>query len=230
AGNQAKAMDEATTIDATAPTIDIDTDFYISGGLAIDDFREGIVTEMRGTTSGVEQGLAVTIRVSDGDSTLNFTGLVDASGSWTVTGIDVNTLNLNNTWTIEAEVLDTAGNHAVDTMPTIVLPGSTVFSENIVGFFGEQSSSAAINIENGVPALHAEQPSLSALTSVGQSINVVVAEDGLSLQGTSTDDRLVFSAEVNDDGTVQITFYEAIDHGVGQDELVTNVLVESTQS
>ncbi|HHF3091091.1 TPA: hypothetical protein ACPJ1J_004899, partial [Vibrio alginolyticus] len=75
------------------------TDFYISGGLAIDDFREGIVTEMRGTTSGVEQGLAVTIRVSDGDSTLNFTGLVDASGSWTVTGIDVNTLNLNNTWT-----------------------------------------------------------------------------------------------------------------------------------
>ncbi|MDF5383177.1 Ig-like domain-containing protein, partial [Vibrio parahaemolyticus] len=32
------------------------------------------------------------------------------------------------------------------------------------------------------------------------------------------------------DGTVQITFYEAIDHGVGQDELVTNVLVESTQS
>ncbi|MCA6719551.1 RTX toxin [Vibrio sp. 1409] len=230
AGNQAKAMDEATTIDATAPTIDIDTDFYISGGLAIDDFREGIVTEMRGTTSGVEQGLAVTIRVSDGDSTLNFTGLVDASGSWTVTGIDVNTLNLNSTWTIEAEVLDVAGNHAVDTMPTIVLPGSTVFSENIVGFFGEQSSSAAINIENGVPALHAEQPSLSALTSVGQSINVVVAEDGLSLQGTSTDDRLVFSAEVNDDGTVQITFYEAIDHGVGQDELVTNVLVESTQS
>ncbi|MDF4951676.1 RTX toxin, partial [Vibrio parahaemolyticus] len=190
AGNQAKAMDEATTIDATAPTIDIDTDFYISGGLAIDDFREGIVTEMRGTTNGVEQGLAVTIRVSDGDSTLNFTGLVDASGSWTVTGIDVNTLNLNSTWTIEAEVLDAAGNHAVDTMPTIVLPGSTVFSENIVGFFGEQSSSAAINIENGVPALHAEQPSLSALTSVGQSINVVVAEDGLSLQGTSTDDRL----------------------------------------
>ncbi|WP_242538052.1 hypothetical protein, partial [Vibrio parahaemolyticus] len=124
----------------------------------------------------------MTIRVSDGDSTLNFTGLVDASGSWTVTGIDVNTLNLNNTWTIEAEVLDAAGNHVVDTMPTIVLPGSTVFSENIVGFFGEQSCSAAINIENGVPALHAEQPSLSALTSVGQSINVVVAEDGLSLQ------------------------------------------------
>ncbi|MCG6418772.1 hypothetical protein K6U51_12075, partial [Vibrio fluvialis] len=108
AGNPAQASDTATSIDATSPTIDIDTGFYALGGLDINDFRQGLVTEMRGSTTGVQTGLKVSIRVSDGTLTQEFTGNVDASGNWTVSGIAVDTLNQSSTWTIEAEVQDAA--------------------------------------------------------------------------------------------------------------------------
>ncbi|EKO3943834.1 RTX toxin [Vibrio fluvialis] len=230
AGNPAQASDTATSIDATSPTIDIDTGFYALGGLDINDFRQGLVTEMRGSTTGVQTGLTVSIRVSDGTLTQEFTGNVDASGNWTVSGIAVDTLNQSSTWTIEAEVQDAAGNSAVDDMPTIVLPDAKSFSENIIGFYGQQTSSANINIENGEAVFHDDQSIIASLTSVGEVITTVVASDGKSLVGTSTDNRIVFTALINDDGTVKITFFEAVDQASGEDYLITALLIDSTQT
>ncbi|CAM2966776.1 Ig-like domain-containing protein [Vibrio diazotrophicus] len=230
AGNPASASDSATTIDATLPTIDINTDIYIESGLGIANFRQGLITEMRGTTSGVAEGLSVTLRVSDGTNILTFSGNVDASGNWVINDIDIQQLNQTATWFIEAEVQDVAGNTVLDTMPTIILPDSESFSENIIGFYGQQSSTSNINIENGELSFNEDQSVIGLMTSLGQTIDPVVSPDGQTLVGISSDGRTVFDAKINGDGTVTITFYQAVDHDINDDDLVTAIIIKSVQS
>lgn len=230
AGNPAQAVDVSTTIDATLPTIDIDTAFYTDGGLDIEHFRQGLVTEMGGFTTGVEEGLDVILRVSDGNTTLTFTGHVDSSGSWGVTGIDVSSLDQDATWTIEADVSDIAGNSAIDDMPTIILPDATSFSENAIRFYGEYTGEASINIENAEAVFHDDQYIIANLTSVGQAIDIKVSNDGKTLVGTSADNRVVFSAQINEDATVAITFFDVVDQESGEDYLITALLIDDTQT
>ncbi|WP_415679370.1 Ig-like domain-containing protein [Vibrio mytili] len=229
AGNPATSLDSATVIDSTFPTIDIDTSFYSQGGLDVESFRQGTVTEMRGSTSGVEPGLDVVIRVSDGQSDLTFTGKVDASGNWRVDDINVDALDQNATWTIEAEVWDIAGNSVLDDMPTIVLPDATSFSENIIYLNGQHSGDANINIENAQATFHSDQFLIANLTSVGQPIETLISNGGKTLTGTSADNRVVFTAQINDNGTVDITFFEVVDQAPGEDYLITALLIDDTQ-
>ncbi|MBJ6911440.1 hypothetical protein JG661_19410, partial [Vibrio cholerae] len=174
AGNPTSTTDTSTVIDTTVPTIDIDT----LSGLSILDFRNGKLTSIQGTTTGVDEGLPVQVIVSDGLKTLIFSGVVDSVGNWLVSGIDVSTLDLSKTWTINASVENSIGNQAMDDMPTIVLPDSVSFSENVIGIFGHQTHAVDINIENAEFSFHPNQTLLSSITSQGSAITVIVAADG----------------------------------------------------
>ncbi len=133
AGNPATAVNSAgvIVIDTVSPVIDIDT----LDGFSILAFRSGQLTTMQGTTNAAE-GLPVYIEVSDGTQTLIFEGVVDSAGNWQVENIDISALDSSAEWTIDAKFSITVGNEAIDDMPTIILPESVVFSENIIGIFG----------------------------------------------------------------------------------------------
>ncbi len=69
AGNPASAAD-TSTIDVVKPTIDIDT----LQGFNILSFRAGNLTTLQGTTGLVEEGLPVTVIVSDGVTIIGVSG------------------------------------------------------------------------------------------------------------------------------------------------------------
>lgn len=225
AGNPATTTDTSTTIDTTVPTIDIDT----LTGFSILDFRTGNLTTMQGTTTGVSSGLPVYILVSDGVTGLTFEGVVDGSGNWSVAGIDISSLDLNQTWTIEAKVLNDIGNEAIDDMPTIVLPDSLTFAEAIVGVFGSEAKNSDINVEFADFKFYSDQSLSAGITSQGNSVSVTVAGDAQSLEARDSANNLVFTATIIGD-QVRVTFFQAIDQGVDLDSLQTAILLEGTQT
>ncbi|TFH92424.1 T1SS-143 repeat domain-containing protein [Vibrio ouci] len=225
AGNPATTTDTSTSIDTTVPTIDIDT----LTGFSILDFRTGNLTTMQGTTTGVDEGLPIYIHVSDGAKTLVFEGVVDASGNWTITDIDISSLDLSNAWTIEAQVFNAIGNEAIDDMPTIVLPESLSFAEAVVGIFGSESKDSDINVEFADFQFYSDQSLIEGLTSKGLAITVTVAVDSQSLEGRDSDGNLVFSAAIIGD-QVRVSFFQAIDQVDGLDSIQTAILVEGTQT
>ncbi|EGQ9168524.1 RTX toxin [Vibrio cholerae] len=225
AGNPTSTTDTSTVIDTTVPTIDIDT----LSGLSILDFRNGKLTSIQGTTTGVDEGLPVQVIVSDGLKTLIFSGVVDSVGNWLVSGIDVSTLDLSKTWTINASVENSIGNQAMDDMPTIVLPDSVSFSENVIGIFGHQTHAVDINIENAEFSFHPNQTLLSSITSQGSAITVIVAADGQTLEGRTSAGVLVFHAAISG-SQVNLTFYKPVDQASGLNTLQTAVLVQGVQT
>ncbi|MEH0665940.1 type I secretion C-terminal target domain-containing protein [Vibrio scophthalmi] len=225
AGNPASTTDTSTIIDTTVPTIDIDT----LSGFSILDFRQGNLTTMQGTTTGVDDGLLVTITVSDGTQTLTFQGAVTGD-AWSVEDIDISSLDLSQTWTIDASVYNAIGNQAVDDMPTIVLPDSLSFSETVVGIFGSEAKDASINVDFADFRFYSDQSFLTdSVTSQNSSITVTVAGDGQSLEGVNNTDEVVFRAQIVGD-EVRVTFYKAIDQGEGLDSLQTALLLEGIQT
>ncbi|KJY82981.1 RTX toxin [Vibrio galatheae] len=226
AGNPATYTDNSTIIDTSVPTIDIDT----LSGFSVLDFRQGNLTTMQGTTTGVDAGLMVTITVSDGTLELSFEGVVDGSGAWSVTDIDTSALDIGQTWTVEASVFNAIGNQAIDDMPTIVLPDSLSFSETVVGIFGSQEKTSDINIEFAEFGFYADQSLLeNNVTSQNSSITVSISGDSQSLEGRNNSNELVFAAQIVD-GEVRVTFYRAIDQGTGLDSLQTALLIQGVQT
>jgi len=149
------ASDSLHVIDTLPPQIDIDT----LDGLSVVDFRSGSLTTLQGTTSA-EENQTVTVTITDGTNTLTYTTLVDVSGSWTINGVDIASLDQNAEWQIQADVTDLAGNPATDTMPTVIYPDGAVFIEALVGILGQQNATVDLNIQFGDFAFHADQSAL----------------------------------------------------------------------
>ncbi|MCF7493979.1 RTX toxin [Vibrio sp. L5-1] len=226
AGNPALAINTAgqIVIDTVSPVIDIDT----LDGFSILAFRSGQLTTMQGTTN-VAEGLPVYIEVNDGTQTLVFEGVVDSAGNWVVENIDISTLNSSAEWTIDAKVFNTVGNEAIDDMPTIILPESVVFSENIIGIFGDETQTSDIRIDFADFSFSADQTIAESLTSQGLSITITVSGDKQSLTGTRSDGEIVFDAAISG-SNVNINFYKAIDQEAGLDSIQTALVIEGLQT
>ncbi|MBD8511083.1 RTX toxin [Photobacterium sp. CAU 1568] len=227
AGNPATATDNTVVID-TQVTIDIDT----LDGLGIYNFKGGNLTSLQGTTTGAEEGQAVTVTVSDGANSVLLTGQVAADGRWLIENIDISSLNAQATWTMDASVTDLAGNQAIDDMPTLVLPGSVVLEESELGPNGDGTSEAVseINIQFAEFSIHADQPYLNALTSNGLSASAELSADGQSLNVIRSDGKLILSAVINGAGDgITVTLYAPIDQGIGTDTTQTAIMIEGTQ-
>ncbi len=226
AGNPANAVNSAgvIVIDTVSPVIDIDT----LDGFSILAFRSGQLTTMQGTTN-VAEGLPVYIEVSDGTQTLVFEGVVDSSGNWLVENIDISALDSSAEWTIDAKVFNTVGNEAIDDMPTIILPESVVFSENIIGIFGDETQTSDIRIDFADFSFGDEQSLAESLTSQGLTITIAVSADKQSLVGTRSDGQVVFDAAISG-SDVNINFYKAIDQEAGLDSIQTALVIEGLQT
>ena len=226
AGNPANAVNSTgvIVIDTVSPVIDIDT----LDGFSILAFRSGQLTTMQGTTN-VAEGLPVYIEVSDGTQTLVFEGVVDSSGNWLVENIDISALDSSAEWTIDAKVFNTVGNEAIDDMPTIILPESVVFSENIIGIFGDETQTSDIRIDFADFSFGDDQSLAESLTSQGLTITVAVSADKQSLVGTRSDGQIVFDAAISG-SNVNINFYKAIDQEAGLDSIQTALVIEGLQT
>ncbi|MFA0057035.1 T1SS-143 repeat domain-containing protein [Vibrio echinoideorum] len=226
AGNPATAVNSAgvIVIDTVSPVIDIDT----LDGFSILAFRSGQLTTMQGTTN-VAEGLPVYIEVSDGTQTLVFESVVDSAGNWQVENIDISTLDSSAEWTIDAKIFNTVGNEAIDDMPTIILPESVVFSENIIGVFGDETQTSDIRIDFADFSFGDDQSLAESLTSQGLSITIAVSADTQSLVGTRSDGEIVFDAAISG-SNVNINFYKAIDQEAGLDSIQTALVIEGLQT
>ncbi|UPR59729.1 RTX toxin [Vibrio sp. ED004] len=226
AGNPATAVNSAgvIVIDTVSPVIDIDT----LDGFSILAFRSGQLTTMQGTTN-VAEGLPVYIEVSDGVQTLVFEGVVDSAGNWLVANIDISALDSSLEWTIDAKVFNTVGNEAIDDMPTIILPESVVFSENVIGIFGDETQTSDIRIDFADFSFGDDQSLAESLTSQDLTITVAVSADKQSLVGTRSDGQIVFDAAISG-SNVNINFYKAIDQEAGLDSIQTALVIEGLQT
>ncbi|MEZ9893234.1 type I secretion C-terminal target domain-containing protein [Vibrio lentus] len=226
AGNPASAVNSSGVIiiDTVSPVIDINT----LDGFSILAFRSGQLTTMQGTTN-VAEGLPVYIEVSDGAQTLVFEGVVDSAGNWLVENIDISALDSSAEWTIDAKVFNTVGNEAIDDMPTIILPESVVFSENVIGIFGDETQTSDIRIDFADFSFGDDQSLAESLTSQGLTITVAVSADKQSLVGTRSDGQIVFDAVISG-SNVNINFYKAIDQEAGLDSIQTALVIEGLQT
>lgn len=226
AGNPASAVNNSgvIVIDTVSPVIDIDT----LDGFSILAFRSGQLTTMQGTTN-VAEGLPVYIEVSDVTQTLVFEGIVDSSGNWLVGNIDISALDSSAEWTIDAKVFNTVGNEAIDDMPTIILPESVLFSENIIGIFGDETQTSDIRIDFADFSFGDDQSLAESLTSQGLTITVALSADKQSLVGTRSDGQIVFDAAISG-SNVNLNFYRAIDQEAGLDSIQTALVIEGLQT
>ncbi|AIL72379.1 RTX toxin [Vibrio vulnificus] len=224
AGNPAVATDSAG-LDTTFPTIDIDT----LTGLQIVDFKSGADTALQGTTTGAEAGQPVLVTITDGVNTLEALTQVDAAGNWSFDSIDLSTLDANLEWQLNATVTDLAGNRASDDMPSLIVPDVVSVNEDIAVVLGSSDALSPINIDNADFTFIDEQSSLSSLTSLGQSISVVISADGLSLSAVRADGQVVLSASILNNQEVKIQLFLPVDHGDSQ-RLLTELMIQGTQT
>lgn len=186
-------------------------------------------TRIEGSIENVDDRQPISLTITDSIGTsLNVTTTVTGR-NWSLDGVDLSGM-AEGTVTVVANTVDIAGNSAIDDMPTIVLPDSTSFSENAIRFYGEYTVEASINIENAEAVFHGDQYIIANLTSIGQTIEIQVSNDGKTLVGTSADNRVVFSAQINEDATVDITFFDVVDQESGEDYLITALLIDDTQT
>ncbi|HFQ4805447.1 TPA: type I secretion C-terminal target domain-containing protein [Vibrio vulnificus] len=224
AGNPATAEDTAI-VDTTAPTIDIDT----LTGLEIVQFKQGTETALQGSTTGAEPGQPVVVIISDGTQTISVTTTVDAAGVWSFSSIDVSALDAAKSWSLTATVTDAAGNSATDETPTLDIPDTVALWEDLAVILDSSEALSEINIENAQFTFHGTQSDLAALTSLGQSVSVVISTDGLSLSLVRGDGATVLTAAIETNSQVKLSLFLPVDHGEAQ-RLLTQILLEGTQT
>ena len=119
AGNVSAATSNFTVIgDTIAPSV-----FAIDATLEVDNIvnaAEDDTVSVTGTSTGVEQGQTVSVRLSDGSNHVDVTATVGADGTWTAADADISNLT-NGAITVTADVSDAAGNAATQTTKTITL-------------------------------------------------------------------------------------------------------------
>ena len=107
-----------TPIDTTAPSA-----FAIDATLEVDNIvssAEDETVSVTGTSTGVEEGQSVYVRLSDGTTDVEVTATVGSDGTWTATDANISELT-NGEITITADVSDAAGNAATQATKTITL-------------------------------------------------------------------------------------------------------------
>ena len=122
AGNPVSASDDI--IHDTLASID-DT-VQVSAGVVINAAEATSVT-LSGTTAEIEQGRPLEVTLNDGTSTLTFNTTVASDGSWTLTNLDLSSLD-DGTLTVTLNSDDRAGNPATasDTVDKDTLAQVTV--------------------------------------------------------------------------------------------------------
>ena len=206
AGNPATASD-TVTLD-TQVTIDIDTG---ADGFNVALFMYGVQGSLAGMTTGVEQNQTVTLTVTDGVDTVSFTTLVNADGSWQFDTLDVSGLNKSNTWSMDVNVSDLAGNSAQDLMPTLDLPDTHFLFEIFLNLDPTTSTTVDFDIPDAALKMSADQARLLTMTSNTQALSINVASDGLSFTLTRDGDgKTVMTASLVG-GALQVTLHQTID-------------------
>lgn len=211
AGNTAISNTAEAFID-TELAIDINAqDGSVAGqdGSQLFDLRQGASVVFEGETDS-EPGQTITMVLTDGTTSNSFTGLVGSDGHWKVEGINAQGLDANKPWYLTAQVEDAAGNTAIDDLPSIILPTDVTLDEALLNTQDVVSQSSIILSENAVHSISSNQPELSSITSLGQSISLTVTSTMLT--ATRSDGTLVFSANLSGQ-VLNISLFEAIDSG-----------------
>ncbi len=223
AGNPASA-NGTIDVDTVLPTIDIDT----LTGFRIDQFKAGTLTTLQGTSTGEVALQPVILRVTDGTSEITASGTVANDGSWTVSGIDISSLDASQPWELTATVTDIAGNPATDDMPTLTEPDSQTLLETDLYASGRLTTTSLVNIDGASFSFSADQSALQTLTSESQAITVTSSVS--LIEGRLADNTLVFSFTLaNDPGTpanstVITKLYRSLDNTSGNTTLLSPMI------
>ena len=217
----------STQIDTTV-TIDIDTD---PNGLDIDELRAGNTVTIKGTTDA-EPGQFVHIMFSDtSGNEQTFSAEVQANGSW-LSDINITALSSDDAWSLTTGVEDIAGNMSSDSSPSFDIPTSVTLSEDaLVASPAGYSQNSIIRI-TGYDDIrfNDDQSTLSNLTSLGETLSLSInAGQELTLVRPS-DNQQVLGAIINNDGTITITLYAAVDQAPLSDSVSSLMSIEATQN
>ncbi|MEE2729422.1 MAG: hypothetical protein VYA55_01315 [Pseudomonadota bacterium] len=231
AGNPAAASN--TAVKDTLAALDIDTVTGIPGvdGLDIDALRRGETVNVKGSTTEVEAGQAVTLRFSDAlGNQQSFSALVQGDGTWS-TDVTIADLGPFASWNLDASVSDVAGNEATDATPTLDVPTTVQLSEQALLLYPTGFSAPSTVTISGYDALvfSVTQVQLEALTAGNIPLAVTVSGDGQSLSA-SAGATPVLQAVINGDGTVTVTLLGPVDQGLLRDSAFTSIQLDATQN
>ncbi|PST99525.1 type I secretion C-terminal target domain-containing protein [Photobacterium aquimaris] len=229
AGNPAIATNTIIK-DTSALSIDIVTDNYELGGLNIVALKNGNVTFLEGTTTGTQAGDKIEVTFSDGTETIVLTTTVDSTGNWRIEDFDLNQLNVLKTWEMSATVTDAAGNTALDDMPTLTRPDSSIFYETTLEYQSSSEATSVINIEFAEFTFNTNQSLLEQLTSQGNPITVTVSSDGLTLTAESNGVTVLTATIQATTQTINITLFEPIDTELGSNSTQSAILIDGIQT
>ncbi|PSW66042.1 RTX toxin [Photobacterium leiognathi subsp. mandapamensis] len=229
AGNPAIATDTIIK-DTSALSIDIVTDNYELGGLNIVALKNGDVTFLEGTTTGTQEGDKVEVTFSDGTETIVLTTTVDSAGNWRIEDFDLSQLNVQKTWEMSATVTDAAGNTAMDDMPTLTRPDSSIFYETTLEYQSSSEATSVINIEFAEFTFSANQSLLEQLTSHGKPITVTVSSDGLTLTAVSNGVTVLTATIQTATQDIKITLFEPVDAEPGSNSTQSAILIDGIQT
>ncbi|WP_407082659.1 T1SS-143 repeat domain-containing protein [Photobacterium leiognathi] len=229
AGNPAIATDTIIK-DTSALSIDIVTDNYELGGLNIVALKNGDVTFLEGTTTGTQEGDKIEVTFSDGIETIVLTTTVDSAGNWRIEDFDLSQLNVQKTWEMSATVTDEAGNTAMDDMPTLTRPDSSIFYETTLEYQSSSEATSIINIEFAEFTFSANQSLLEQLTSHGKPITVTVSSDGLTLTAVSNGVTVLTATIQTATQDIKITLFEPVDAEPGSNSTQSAILIDGIQT
>ncbi|MCP4955207.1 MAG: RTX toxin, partial [Photobacterium aquimaris] len=229
AGNPAIATNTIIK-DTSALSIDIVTDNYELGGLNIVALKNGNVTFLEGTTTGTQAGDKIEVTFSDGTETIVLTTTVDSTGNWRIEDFVLNQLNVLKTWEMSATVTDAAGNTALDDMPTLTRPDSSIFYETTLEYQSSSEATSVINIEFAEFTFNTNQSLLEQLTSQGNPITVTVSSDGLTLTAESNGVTVLTATIQATTQTINITLFEPIDTELGSNSTQSAILIDGIQT
>ncbi len=216
--------------DTTPPTIDIVTSNYNLGGLNITALKLGYVEFLEGTTTGTQEGDKVEVTFSDGIETIVLTTTVDSAGNWRIEDFDLSQLNVQKTWEMSATVTDAAGNSAMDDMPTLTRPDSSVFYEATLEYQSSSEATSIINIEFAEFTFNSNQSLLEQLTSHGNPITVTVSSDGLTLTAVSNGVTVLTATIQTATQDIKITLFEPVDAEPGSNSTQSAILIDGIQT
>ncbi|WP_439794422.1 T1SS-143 repeat domain-containing protein [Photobacterium leiognathi] len=216
--------------DTTPPTIDIVTNNYNLGGLNITALKLGYVEFLEGTTTGTQAGDKIEVTFSDGIETIVLTTTVDSAGNWRIEDFDLSQLNVQKTWEMSATVTDAAGNTAMDDMPTLTRPDSSVFYEATLEYQSSSEATSIINIEFAEFTFNSNQSLLEQLTSHGNPITVTVSSDGLTLTAVSNGVTVLTATIQTATQDIKITLFEPVDAEPGSNSTQSAILIDGIQT
>ena len=177
AGNAATQATKTITLDNVSPSA-----FAIDATLEVDNIvnsAEDETVSVTGTSTGVEEGQSVSVRLSDGTTDVEVTATVGSDGTWTATDANISELT-NGEITITADVSDAAGNAATQATKTITLDNVSPSAFAI---------DATLEVDNIVSSAEDETVSVTGTSTgveEGQSVYVLLSHGTTDVEVTAT--------------------------------------------